>query len=174
MTTDNKWWSLVEILKLHQHSEGYSDSCDIFHLICPILTELLPEEALSPFSAPWNPIDLLNIGTCFLSICSNQNREMKSNKRTWLFLKETESKRKNDSIFRWPVSTAHRVGAASWKDFGLFLFAVSLQLERFWSNQSQDQGRGQRRRRETNFNLEESQDCQILYEVLLFAGQIYW
>ena len=50
------------------------------------------------------------------------NREMKSDKRTWLFLKETESKRKNDSIFQWPVSTAHRVGAASWKDFGLFLF----------------------------------------------------
>ena len=123
MTTDNNWWSLVEILKLHQHSEGYSDSCDIFHLICPILTELLPEEALSPFSAPGNPIDLLNIGTCFLSICSNQNREMKSNKRTWLFLKETERKRKDDSIFQWPVSTAHRVGAASWKDFGLFLFA---------------------------------------------------
>ena len=54
-----------------------------------------------------------------------------------------------------------------------FYFPVSLQLERFWSNQSRDQGRGQRRRRETNFNLEESQDCQVLYEVLLFAGQIY-
>ena len=98
MTTHNKWWGwgwgLVEILKLHRHSEGYSDSCDIFHLICPLLTELLSEEALSPFSAPWNPIDLLNIGTCVLSICSNQNIEMKSNKRTWLFLKETESERK--------------------------------------------------------------------------------
>ena len=97
MTTHNKWWGwgwgLVEILKLHRHSEGYSDSCDIFHLICPFLTELLSEEALSPFSAPWNPIDLLNIGTCVLSICSNQNIEMKSNKRTLLFLKETESER---------------------------------------------------------------------------------
>ena len=83
-----KFWSYIDIQRV-------TVILVIFFIwFVPFWKNCFQRKPLSPFSAPWNPIDLLNIGTCVLSISSNQKIEMKSNKRTWLFLKETESERK--------------------------------------------------------------------------------